>query len=133
MQMLRRPFSVSDLVSDEHVVEVIARRMLTALDEDRDRTSLSTTVERGESHVAALLNASTSGELDLPLCGYGKVRPGTSDRVRDTVETAAESAMAALSESFEMMSPGQQPNRRWLEWLWETLESYVSAEHRSSP
>jgi len=128
--MFRRAFSVSELVSDEHVAEVIARRMLGSEEEKiptqaraavpADRSTFSDTLDDARRHVLAFLAAAKSGELDLAISGFGVIVPATG-HVGEWRKSAEDSAIEVMTAA---LLPDESPSYRahaWFEWLWDQL------------
>lgn len=135
---LRRTFSIADLVRDENIVPVIARRMLTKEQADLPTeweptrvdppdSSLASVLADAESHVTAFVNAARSGALDLPLSGFGHFVSG-GDIGTDRRHTPRESAIEAMRSALPAAESPHHRAEEWFGWLWERLSSsYVGS------
>ena len=130
---IRGTFSIPDGVQDGNVTLIIARQMLKKTPYDpqtHGHRSFSEVMRAAAYLVSAFLSVAASGDLDLPLCGFGNVSNGIDNSAfEDKAEDTALQAIVASLEEAAKLEGANQPSfdQRdiWIRWLWQQLAAYV--------
>lgn len=143
----RRAFAIPDGIADCHVNEIIARKVLSSIPPRAPETdsaggvlpalaeSFIGWVEAAESVVEAFITAANDGQLDLALCGFGKVTESGRDvpEAARLVEIAGQRFWQTSTgdTAVGVVKSGRAVSRveaQWIRWLFSEFARYVKAE-----